>query len=322
MGEVRMLEDISSRRPRSGIEEEHSLQELESLGGDTVGVFFLESRGDALGGAEEFVPHQFRDTGPFAAGRGAEDGVDFVQLVDFAAVAGEDGVPGEDLDEDACGGPDVHGGAVLRLTQQQFRGAVPDGDDAVSVVLLPPLLVESGQAKVGKLQGACLGDEDVGSFDIAVQNAATMEVVETLEHLAGEIFLVCGCEGEGWMVEQTSQVVGEILEHHEAVISLHHDLLQRDYIVVVQTLQEFDLTRRGNGKAIPLAFHTDLLECNLAASINMDTFVDFAVSTRPNHRLIASLAVIDRFAGFEVVTQLWSGFQSLLPDDLLFRGWR
>lgn len=48
------------------------------------------------------------------------------------------------------------------------------------------------------------------------------------------MLLVCWRECKGRVVEKAREIVREVLEYHEAVIALHHDLLQLDDIVVVE----------------------------------------------------------------------------------------
>lgn len=111
-----MLQDIRSTRTIGGIVQEHRLQHVESFGREAGLVFLGESGGDAVAWAEEGVPLQVVDAGPLVSGWGTEDVVDLVELVYFASVAGKDGVACENLDEHACGAPNVDGGSVLGLS--------------------------------------------------------------------------------------------------------------------------------------------------------------------------------------------------------------
>ena len=95
-------------------------------------------------------------------------------------------------------------------------------------------MVEARETKVGQFELAGLGNENVRGFDVSVEHAATVEVVQAFEELLGEVLFVGGGEREGGVVEEASQVVREVFEDHEAVILLDHDLLQGDDVDVVQ----------------------------------------------------------------------------------------
>ena len=55
------------------------------------------------------------------------------------------------------------------------------------------------EPKVGEFKGSRAVEEDVGAFYVAVQDASMMEVVETFQHLAEQVFYVGGFEGKIWV---------------------------------------------------------------------------------------------------------------------------
>jgi len=55
---------------------------------------------------------------------------------------------GEYFDQNASGGPDVHGRPILSFSEEEFGGPVPNCNDAVGVVKLAALGEETGKAKV------------------------------------------------------------------------------------------------------------------------------------------------------------------------------
>ena len=71
-------------------------------------------------------------TRPRGLGGSAERLEDEEELVDFA-VAREEGSLGCELSHDAPETPDIDGGPVVLLTEEDFRGPVPEGDDLASV---------------------------------------------------------------------------------------------------------------------------------------------------------------------------------------------
>lgn len=181
--EVRVLEHVARAGPRVRVVQEHGAQQVKGGGREPLAVLFLESRRQPVRGPQQLVPRELRDAGPLCARRRAQDVVDFVELVDLAAVAGEDCVPGEDFDEHARRRPDVHAGPVLRLAEEEFGRSVPDCDDAVGVVLLPlcVFVVEACEAEISQFELAVAGYQNVGGFDVAVENSSLVEVVESFE---------------------------------------------------------------------------------------------------------------------------------------------
>ena len=223
--EIRMLKHIPCSRSLRRIIEKHSLEELESGRGQSLAVFIGEDIRLPFGRPQKFKPRHIDQTRPLGTGGRPQDIVDLLELVDLSAIAREDGMLGEDLDHDAGGAPDVDCGAVLGFAQQEFRGTIPYRDDTVCIVELAALGVEAGEAEVGEFELASVADEDVGGFDVAVEDSPTMEMVETFEELFSEVFLMGVRELEGRVVEEASQVVGEVLKDHEAVILFDHDFL-------------------------------------------------------------------------------------------------
>ena len=184
---------------------------------------------------------------------------------------------GEDLDHDAGGAPDVDCGTVLGFAEEEFRGTIPYRDDTVGVVELAALGVEAGEAEVGEFELAGVADEDVGGFDVAVEDSPAMEIVETFEELFSEVFLVGVRELEGRVVEEAGQVVGKVFEDHEAVVLFDHDFLETDDVFVLEGLQELDFADGGYGEAVFFAFHADFFEGNEAFGIDVNGFEYFAI---------------------------------------------
>ena len=48
------------------------------------------------------------------------------------------------------------------------------------------------------------------------------------------------------MVQQTREIMGEVLKDHVAVILFDHDFTELDYVVVVQGLEKLDFSNRGD----------------------------------------------------------------------------
>ena len=54
----------------------------------------------------------------------------------------------------------------------------------------------------------------------------------------------------------------------------HHHLIQSQHVLMSKRLQQLDLPHSGNGEALLLALHLDLLESNHPPSSSMARFVD------------------------------------------------
>ena len=92
-----MLQNISRRGTLRRIVAEHPLEQFERRRGDQVLVLLLKNVGAAICRAQQLEPRHLDNVRPVILGRGTQNGVDLVKLVDFAAVAGEDGSLGEYL---------------------------------------------------------------------------------------------------------------------------------------------------------------------------------------------------------------------------------
>lgn len=155
---------------------------------------------------------------------------------------------GEDFDEDAGGAPDVDRRSVLRFAEKKLWAAVPYGDDSVCVIELPTFGEETGETEIREFELARAADEDVGGFDVAMEHATAVEVVETFEELLCEVLLVRVSEPEIRMVEETGQIVRYVFEDHEAIVLLDHHLLQFHDVLVVEGLEQLDLANGCDGE--------------------------------------------------------------------------
>ena len=140
-----------------------------------------------------------------------------------------------------------------------------------------PLCKEAGQAKIGNLENAVAADEDIGGFDVTVQDTAPVQVVQALKHLQAHVLLLCSIELECWVVEQAVEIVGEVFKHHVAVVLFDHDFKQVNNVDMVKALQELDLANGRHRKALALTIHTDLLESSELLRIDMYSLENLAI---------------------------------------------
>jgi hypothetical protein len=72
--------------------------------------------------------------------------------------------------------PQVYFGSVHRRAQKQLRRAIPKRDNPIGEIRLASLLVEPGKPKIRQLERAIRVDEDVRSFEVAVDHTLVVEV--------------------------------------------------------------------------------------------------------------------------------------------------
>jgi hypothetical protein len=88
-------------------------------------------------------------------------------------------------ERDAACTPKIDAGGVVPGAQQQVRRAVPDGhDDLVRAVEgLKGPSVDPSEAEVADLDIALVRDEDVGGFEVAVDDPVVVQVGDAVEEL-------------------------------------------------------------------------------------------------------------------------------------------
>ena len=101
------------------------------------------------------------------------------------------------------------------------------------------------------------------------------------------------------MIDEACQVVAEVLEDHVCFVLLDHYFLQCNDMFVSKVLEEPYFSHSSDWEAVALAFHSNLLECDLVACVDVNGFEDFTVGSSTNNRLIAWLTVVYRFGGGE-----------------------
>ena len=134
----------------------------------------------------------------------------------MVSVALHDGGPGPHLGHDAARPPHVHCRPIVPLTQQQLRGPVPEGDHPVGVPVCLTRLVDgdgSSQTKVGQLQCARLGDQNVGSFHVSVDDFVGVDEEETLAHLLHHLLDLSKTELDVDVAQETSEVMLAEVKH-------------------------------------------------------------------------------------------------------------
>lgn len=241
-----------------GVEGEGLHEEVDAVGADGAEAHLVPVLGvdRVLGG--DGVLGQLGDAGPVVVGRGANGLANHLDLVELV-VPREEGGAHDELGEDGADGPDVDGARVVPGAEEELGRAVPARDDVGGHVLVR-VGEAARQAKVGELDVAVGGDEQVVGLDVAVQD----EVLVAEPHGAGEHahpgLDVGGAVAHAVRVADEHFQVAErqVLEHQVEVLVLGgEDGQEGDDVGVVELLEVFELAH-GVGRHALGVFFLDL----------------------------------------------------------------
>jgi hypothetical protein len=178
--EVGMLEEVLDRRPVLGVKGERAGEKVEGVGacvgkkGGKGAALADRKRADVLARAAG------GDAVVFVEAGGAEDVEDEGELV-VVVPAGKERAGGEQLGEDAADGPDVDGLGVAREGEHDLRRAVPARCDVlghkpgfVARARVGGGADAAGEAKVADFEVAVGVDEQVGGFEIAMDELCVL----------------------------------------------------------------------------------------------------------------------------------------------------
>jgi hypothetical protein len=106
-------------------------------------------------------------------------------VIHFRLLAFENGSKGEQFCEDAPYGPEVDRRGVVFASEEEFRGAVPDGyDDFVAAVEAGEWFVEeSGETEIPDSNFAAGGYHDICRLEISVEYPVGVKVLQAIEEL-------------------------------------------------------------------------------------------------------------------------------------------
>mmetsp|Transcript_14938 Transcript_14938/g.23183 ORF Transcript_14938/g.23183 Transcript_14938/m.23183 type:complete len:250 (+) Transcript_14938:954-1703(+) len=181
--------------------------------------------------------------------------------------------------DDASNAPHVDLGRVLTASKQQFRGAVPKSNDAIGEAfhLLGPT---PRQSPIGDFQRAILAHQQIAGLEVTVDDLLFVHVVNAFEQLKGPRFDVVLGEADFLCLEDTRQIVFGVFEYHEhgfgycsfgvlcCALFAGNNLFQGNYVIMIQRLENLDLTEGGNRKSVLLLFRVDHLQrCHLVSDL-------------------------------------------------------
>mmetsp|Transcript_13085 Transcript_13085/g.41375 ORF Transcript_13085/g.41375 Transcript_13085/m.41375 type:complete len:353 (-) Transcript_13085:435-1493(-) len=187
--------------------------------------------------------------GDDCGGRRPDEVSDELELVDHVA-AWEEGLPLEELREDASDGPDVNGGGVLgKERTAELRGAVPARGHVIGPEHRLRHVIEgrAGEAKVADLQLAVGVGQDVLRLEVAVKHVGRVDVLQTTEQLVEEELIVLCCEVIVCL-DHLMQVGLHKLEHHVNILVAlgvvrQHDVPQLDDVGMPEVAEQLDLAQ-------------------------------------------------------------------------------
>ena len=216
------------------------------------------------------VLSKFGDAWPGCLTWGTEGLEDEEELVDLA-VTWEEGSLGGEFCHDAAKTPDVNGRAVVLLPEEDFRGAVPKGDDFAGVGV-ESNVEGASKAKISDLDNTfILRDEDVLRLEIAVDDALGVAGGHTLEELIHDPLELLTVEGSDAGVEELLEILINILEDKHEFTITGHDIEESNNIGVLDFTEECNLTDGDGGDTFFGALFTNLLHCNGCTSLRVFT---------------------------------------------------
>lgn len=297
-----MLETLGDGEPSGRVERERALDEVD-------GRRFCAPEDLAHGdaplaarvGAQILAGPGQTHAGEVGGRRRAKHLEDEQQLVAIV-LAGEEGLAEMHLGEDAADGPDVDRIGVLGQREHDLGGTVPARGNVLreKVVLLrggvrgSRISLETGKAKVADLEVAFLVDQEVGRLEVAVDDAAAVQVLDALEQLVEQVGHVVVAQVVG--ADDGVQVgVHVLLDEVDLAEALETggllDVEDLDDVRVVEALEELDLAQGPQAEEVPLK-GLDLLD---------------------GHELLAVVAVAD---GDDAVGALSDDAEHLVVPDV------
>jgi len=186
--EVGMAECLLKGDALLRVPAQHPAEQVQTVAGsmgEDVGQPVLAEDAALLGGLAEVPPLLVEKLGPVVLGGVADGLADELELVDFGAALQEGHPLPQELGDDAADGPGVHGLAVVLDPDEEFGRAVPEGDYLAgegTVGLLykanSGVTKLAGESEVCDLEDALLVDEEVGEFEVAVDDVLGVGVTD------------------------------------------------------------------------------------------------------------------------------------------------
>ena len=158
----------------------------------------------------------------------------------------EEGLPAQNLGQDAPHRPDINRARVILAAEQQLRRPVPPRDHVLGHE--PPLRRRPRQPKVAYFQVAVRVQEQVAGLQIAVQHLRGVNVLEPAQDLVQEILAVLVAEALRRSQDLVEVRVHQLVHQVDVVEVIlgrgTHDVLEQHDVLVLQPAKELDLAER------------------------------------------------------------------------------
>jgi hypothetical protein len=255
-----MVESLASTWALSGIEFQQLVKKIKAdfvnWAEEFLGWFLPD-----LTALLEQTARNFSNFGEIICGRSSDDLHHFFEVVD-GRVAVEERVFRQNFSEDASDAPHISFLVIAVGAEQNFGSSVPLGGNSFGehVAILAEVVEMSGQAKICKFELALGGKQEVGGFEISVQDMCRVKVVKSLKELIEDILLVNLLE---FVLVDGSVEVGAHVFKHQVDVSAWGggmNLAKFDDVGVIQLLKDRDLAIGPLSIGVMLEGFEDLLE--------------------------------------------------------------
>jgi len=166
---------------------------------------------------------EFLEARPFDHVRHAAEARDLVDLVQLA-LALQRRLAQQHLAKDATNRPHIDRCAVELGAKEQLGRAIPQRHDDRRVIA-ERVAVRPSETKVGNLQDALVVHQNVGRFEVAVDDPVLMEILHAEQQLLQDTLDLGSREGLSHILQNIFEVVFNVLHHDEHIIRLrsnHH----------------------------------------------------------------------------------------------------
>lgn len=136
------------------------------------------------------------------------------------------------------------------------------------------IIVWSSQAKISYLEYSSIVDEEIGRLHVSVEDFAFVQIGASFKKLFHVAFPLGFGKLDLRILEQTRKIMVHVGRDHEhagffagALGTFDGHFFERKDVGVVELLEQFDLSKGSDGKAILLVVHEDLLQCDDATGL-------------------------------------------------------
>lgn len=239
-------------------------------------------------------------------GRGLFD----VRFVDGEGVALEGEAVGEDFKYTDAEGVDI--GLCGSFAAEEDLGCdVIGGADVSAFEGEPSAARDKGEAKVDQFDLTVAGDEDVGGFEIAVQDAFAVGVCKSIKGLSKDRDGGLGAESLATPKHGVDVASVDELHHHKQAISFVEEIVQGDEVGVIQSSHRTGFLDEALAKTgITFEIRRERFDGDGLTGEDVGGLKDLSHAAFA-YLFLEDVVLSDAMAGFE----LWLVFFTLLASD-------